>query len=194
VGIPKRLSRAESAEKNGRRLLDAARKVFVERGYNGATLEDVARAAGFTKGVVYARYESKGELFLALLAERIEHRIEQLDTIDDARALWDQQLRRLPGDRDWLLAVTEFRITAARDTDLNARYAELHERLVQATGAAIARATRGRSLALPPVEAARLFHALATGMLIEHVGSGARFPERLSVTASELLLAGLRAS
>jgi hypothetical protein len=69
----------------------------------------------------------------------------------------------------------------------------LHERLVQATGAAIARSTRRRSLALDPVEAARVFHALGTGMLIERVGSGTRFPKRLSVTANELLLAAMRA-
>ena len=53
-------------------LLDAAAIVFTREGFHGATLDEVAATAGFTKGAVYSNFKSKDELFLALLDERIE--------------------------------------------------------------------------------------------------------------------------
>jgi AcrR family transcriptional regulator len=52
------------------RLLDAAADVFAERGYEGATLADIARRAGFTTGAIYSRFRDKAELLLAVV-ERI---------------------------------------------------------------------------------------------------------------------------
>lgn len=51
-------------------LLQAAALVFAERGFHGASLDEVASAAGFTKGAVYSNFESKEDLFLALLEAR----------------------------------------------------------------------------------------------------------------------------
>ncbi len=55
-------------------VLDAAQKIFVERGYAGASMDAIAAAAGVTKPVVYECYPSKGALFQALL-EREEERL-----------------------------------------------------------------------------------------------------------------------
>src|SRR5215471_359751 len=70
----KRLSRAEQAARNRARVLAAARRVFLARGYHGASLEQIADEAGFSKGVVYSQFDSKADLFLALLEARIEDR------------------------------------------------------------------------------------------------------------------------
>ena len=48
-------------------LLQAAAQVFAERGFHGASLDEVAAAAGFTKGAVYSNFKNKEDLFLALL-------------------------------------------------------------------------------------------------------------------------------
>jgi AcrR family transcriptional regulator len=55
----KRLTRAEQSERNRGLVLAAARRVFLARGYHGATLEQIADEAGFSKGVVYSQFESK---------------------------------------------------------------------------------------------------------------------------------------
>jgi AcrR family transcriptional regulator len=55
-------------------VLDAALRIFVERGYRGASMEAIGEAAGVTKPVVYECYPSKDELFGALL-EREERRL-----------------------------------------------------------------------------------------------------------------------
>src|SRR6476659_10034510 len=69
-----RLTRAEQGERNRGLVLAAARRVFVAKGYAGATLEAIAEEAGFSKGVVYSQFEGKADLFLALLEGRIDAR------------------------------------------------------------------------------------------------------------------------
>src|ERR1700679_1871859 len=56
------------------RILDAASKVFAAEGFAGATIDAIGQAAGFTKGAVYSNFESKDELFLALLDREFEQR------------------------------------------------------------------------------------------------------------------------
>jgi AcrR family transcriptional regulator len=55
-----------------REILAAARKVFGARGYEGATLEEVAREAEFAKGTLYSYFNSKAELFAALVEREFE--------------------------------------------------------------------------------------------------------------------------
>ena len=69
-----RLSRAEQNDRNRALLLAAARRVFLERGYYAATLDQIADEAGFSKGAVYSRFASKADMFLALLEDRIAER------------------------------------------------------------------------------------------------------------------------
>ena len=49
------------------RIEGAATKLFAERGFSATTVEEIARAAGVTKPIVYRHFESKQELFIALL-------------------------------------------------------------------------------------------------------------------------------
>ena len=72
--VMKRLTRVEQSERNRGLVLVAARRVFLARGYHRATLEQIADEAGFSKGVVYSQFESKADLFLALLEARIAER------------------------------------------------------------------------------------------------------------------------
>src|SRR6202789_707661 len=62
------------------RILDAASKVFAAEGFAGATIDAIGQAAGFTKGAVYSNFDSKDELFLALLDREFELRGAQIAT------------------------------------------------------------------------------------------------------------------
>jgi AcrR family transcriptional regulator len=73
-----------------RHLLDAAAAVFTEKGFHGATLDEVAARAGFTKGAVYSNFKSKDDLFLALLDDRVERQM----------AIIGAELEEGPRDRD----------------------------------------------------------------------------------------------
>src|ERR1700742_1214282 len=72
--MPTRMRRVEQVERNRERVLAAAQRVFIDRGYAGATLEAIADNAGFSKGVVYSQFGSKPDLFLALLERRSARR------------------------------------------------------------------------------------------------------------------------
>jgi TetR/AcrR family transcriptional repressor of mexJK operon len=52
-------------------LINAAEKVFVEKGYHAARMDDVARAAGMSKKTIYQVFSSKEELFEALVVQRL---------------------------------------------------------------------------------------------------------------------------
>src|SRR6185295_18910451 len=45
-------------------LLDAAARVFAEKGYEGAKVDEIARTAGLSTGAIYAHYENKSDLLL----------------------------------------------------------------------------------------------------------------------------------
>jgi len=58
----KRPKQAEAPERLDR-LLEAAAQVFLEAGYNRASIEAIARAARVSKKTIYARFKDKAELF-----------------------------------------------------------------------------------------------------------------------------------
>src|SRR3954453_12610378 len=66
-----RLTRAEKQAQTRQALLDAAREVFIERGFAGASVEQITAAAGFTRGAFYSNFGSKEELFAELLQQQV---------------------------------------------------------------------------------------------------------------------------
>lgn len=63
------VSRAEKKEQSRRRILDAAKMVFFRDGFVATNLDKVADLAGVAKGTLYRYFESKADLYLAVLAE-----------------------------------------------------------------------------------------------------------------------------
>ncbi|HET7014711.1 MAG TPA: helix-turn-helix domain-containing protein [Streptosporangiaceae bacterium] len=188
-----RLTRAEQAERNRGLVLAAARRVFLARGYHGATLEQIAEEAGFSKGVVYSQFEGKADLFLALLEARISERAAENAAVagslhdGDLRALFDHLVRGDQASPGWQRLVIEFRVHAARDAVLCGRYAAAHARTVDALAAVLAGvcARGGQVLAVPPRLLAELALALSAGATLEQAAN----PEALGGTGAGGLLA-----
>jgi AcrR family transcriptional regulator len=185
-----RLTRVEQSRRNRELVLAAARRMFLARGYHGASLEQIADAAGFSKGVVYSQFESKADLFLGLLEQRIDERkgdnarfVEGLVRRDGftlhegLRALAEHVTERDRADAEWGLLVIEFRVHAARNPELNRRYGEVHERTVAGVAGVVAR-IYDRAGEAPPLPASELARMLLT------VGAGARLEQ---ATNSEVL-------
>jgi AcrR family transcriptional regulator len=171
-----RLSRSEQNDRNRALLLAAARRVFLARGYYAATLEQIADEAGFSKGVVYSRFASKADMFLALLEDRIEERAaqnaaaaRQLAGSGGFNALLDLAQQAELAAPGWRLLVTEFRIHAARDPELNRRYAALHARTVEGIARVLVTisAGGGETLPSPPRQLAELLLAIEAGLALE---------------------------
>jgi len=175
-----RLSRAEQNDRNRALLLAAARRVFLERGYFAATLDQIADEAGFSKGAVYSRFASKADMFLALLEDRIAERggqnaqlAEDLAGTGNFAAVIDLAERAERGAPGWRLLVTEFRIHAARDPELNRRYAALHARTVDGVAQVLAAVSKegAEGLPFPPRQLAELMLTIETGRSLEQIAN-----------------------
>ncbi len=171
----RRLSRTESKDLTRRRLLDAARAVFLRHGFHATTVDMVAEEAGFTKGAVYSAFASKADLFLALYEERTERRAAQaasIATVAGADVAGQQSgafadtLRR---DRAWLLVLLEFWTFAARDEALRRRFASIHGRYRAQVARAIEAeaAATGRTLPAGAELLAMCHLALGNGFALE---------------------------
>jgi AcrR family transcriptional regulator len=188
------MSRADQAARNRALLLAAARKVFLQRGYHGASVEQIAEEAGFSTGVVYSQFGGKADLFLALLEARIAERaagnaqaVERVSGDRGVVRLLEHAAGVDQAEPDWGLLVIEFRVHAARDPELSRRYAVAH----QETLAGMERVVAGlyeRAEESPPLAPGDLARLLVT------VGAGARLEEAAEPSSSPMtLLAGLLA-
>jgi AcrR family transcriptional regulator len=105
------------------RLLEGALDVFAERGFHGASVEDICDRAGFTRGAFYSNFASKDELVLALFQATTDRLLEQIEALvpelaSQPRTLLDAVLGLLddtsPDERRWHLISTEFTLHALR--------------------------------------------------------------------------------
>jgi AcrR family transcriptional regulator len=161
------------------RLLKAAGEVFAERGYDRASLDDVAEAAGLTKGAVYSSFASKDDLLYALMRERIGERlalvaaaVERQATVGEITRDAGSGLAELMSSQsDWHLLFIEFWARAVRDPKLHDEFAR-ERRSVRGL---IARSLEERAaeaklnLPAPAEQLAVAVLALSNGIAIEHL-------------------------
>lgn len=181
----RRPTQAERRARTRADLLSAAYGVFVARGYTAASLDEIAEAAGYSKGALYYNFASKEALFLALVEQRMEEREGRLaaagavasrtaqggeDGGGGGEAGWGPEaMAALPVDRDWTLLFFEFVTYAARNSAVAEAFAERLARMRAQASAVLERIAedRGTPLPLPAEPLARGLSALANGMAIE---------------------------
>ena len=116
------------------RLLAAAGEVFAERGFHGASVEDICERAGFTRGAFYSNFTDKDELVTELYAQhsrRLRTAVTEVasrpgltlpDLLDAVVDVWagDPEERRR-----WHLLTTEFGLHALRDEQARRAWAAI---------------------------------------------------------------------
>jgi AcrR family transcriptional regulator len=203
----RRPNRAEKREANRTRILRAARKVFGKRGFHAATIEEIADEAGLSNGAIYYNFDSKGELFFALLEERQEERIGHMRrTLGSASgteatdlALGEEArdaIRSLKDSREWRLLLLEFIAHAARTPSLAPKLKAQKRRLREALTELLEQrlGDRGAQPPLPPDQLALVATALASGLASEELSDPGSVPDELLGNVLALLLnpSGLR--
>jgi AcrR family transcriptional regulator len=171
-----RLSRVERARRTRLELLAAANRVFATKGFDRATVDDVAEAAGFTKGAIYSNFASKSDLMLALIQERIAVQSEAAAGVFAGASL-EEVLRRLYREDsgpdvagpEWLMLVAEFVTYAMRDERARVALAAQYERARAISAAMIAEKYREAGMAppFPPRDIAILIEAIGVGVGIQ---------------------------
>jgi AcrR family transcriptional regulator len=76
--VKRRLTRAERQAQTRQELLDAAARVFVKRGFTGSSIEEISAEAGYSRGAFYSNFNSKEELFVELLQQRVYARYAKM--------------------------------------------------------------------------------------------------------------------
>ncbi len=177
------------AEATREGILDAAEQMFLQRGVARATLEDIARAAGVTRGAIYWHFSSKTELFDAMLArvqmplielimglpkEPEEHPFEAL------RRLCSLALCKLATDPQYqrVYMILHHRCERAPEMEPSLqRYTETRERLLAALENYFARPTNRQALrsSLSPELAARIVQTFMSGLHYDFLRDPSRF-------------------
>ncbi|MFC6884324.1 MULTISPECIES: TetR/AcrR family transcriptional regulator [Actinomadura] len=174
-------------------LLGAAQRLWAERGIHGASLDDVAAAAGMTKGAVYSNFAGKTDLLLALLDRHtrdhaggeICDELHGEGTLDERYERAAQAYARRDageGARLHGMLMVEFWLYGMREPAVGARiadwYAERRTRLARALDTADG---------VEPLDRATLAVALDTGLALQHHLDPDRVPAALYSTGLRLL-------
>jgi len=192
-----RLTREQRRQQTRARLLDAAGQVFARRGFHGATVDEVADAAGYTKGAVYSNFATKDELFLALLDQRLAAQLEQVEALDAIEsagelgaALRAQTEQEFDAARDFGVLQVEFWLYAMRNPAAQAELAKRYRQLRDRLAALIAgRWTRRQATPpMPPEHLAALAIATDSGLFLQFSAEPGALPWALRADAMLQLL------
>ncbi len=202
-GEPRRLTRQESRARTRALLVEAAGRVFAERGYYGASVEEITERAGFSRGAFYSNFGSKEDLFLAVLDAHIDAEIrsasEALQESSSPEAflqfLHSRAVRRSKEGRQWTLLWAEFWLHVVRHPELAPKLAA-RQRVGRA---AIARVIEirceqlGIALGAPSEELASVMLAVDDGLVLQEFLDPGAVPEDLRARAAVYLIRGMAA-
>ena len=167
------------AQATRHRLLDAAEQLFQARGVSRTSLNDIAQAAGTTRGAIYWHFKDKADLFNAMM-ERVTLPMEEslqcvvgqqsLDPIEGLRAALLEALRKTAGDAQTrrVFEVATHKVEYVDELmAVQQRHLQVRNQCLARTEQALERAValRGRPLPLPVTTAALGLHVMMDGLI-----------------------------
>jgi len=195
-----RLTREQSKAMTRERLLSAARSVFAQRGFHGASVEEIAAEAGYSTGALYSNFGGKEDLFLDLMEREIADHAREIASAVGERASVAERAKG--GARQWMIMIerepellllfTEFWAYGVRDARMRprvaARFAQVRELLTRL----ILDGVRAfdLELELPAEQLAIAIDALADGIARQKLADPRAVPDDLMGRVLSLLLAG----
>ena len=175
--MAERWTRERRLEHTRSLLLDAAEDVFAEKGFTAATLDDIAHAAGYTKGAIYKHFATKEDLFLAVsdrywrryfdnFAEVMSSGQVGAHELDEIAERW----RQLSHDRGAEHAALghEFTLYLVRNPDVRERVAAKRSEVVEALAKFIVEGIDrlGGTLTIPPSTFAQILIATSDSVVL----------------------------
>lgn len=169
----------EEALATRHRLLDAAEHVFSEKGVSRSSLNDIALAAGATRGAIYWHFKNKTDLFHAMMEritmpmEDVLHQIQEegdADPLDQLQRALMEALRKIETDaqtrRVFEVAILKVEYVEEQ-IELQDRHRQCRDSAVQQMQRSLEQACtrRGVTLPWPAAAAAQGLHALMDGLI-----------------------------
>jgi AcrR family transcriptional regulator len=175
--VAERWTKERRTEHTRQILLDAAEEVFARKGLTGAALEEIAEAAGFTRGAIYSQFGAKEKLFLAVVDRQRQqfldgfaevmmsfHRLSDVD-IDELAARW----RELSSGADRAALGHELTLYLLRNPDAREAVAAQRRETIRALGEFISKnvARIGGTLTIEAETLARVVLAANNGITLD---------------------------
>jgi AcrR family transcriptional regulator len=187
---PRLSLRDEQKALTRRRLVDAAESAFARGGFHGTSVEEIAREAGATTGALYANFEGKEDLFLALFEERIATDVDEYSKIvaagatleDQARGAGDHWMEILRERPNYFPLLIEFWSYAIRKPALRKRLGERFAALRSGSAGVAADGAKRQGFAAGDQARERiglLINALGNGLALEKLVDPDAVPDEL---------------
>lgn len=187
--------RSRSATRS--RLLSTSAVVFAEKGIEGASVEELCAAAGFTRGAFYSNFASKTDLALAMYEDHVRQAAERLNgQLDqwlrpgglEPTAVVERVLEGMAdftSDTVWHSVRLELLLAARRSERVRSAVAEQRKVLAETVTAALLRVADAQNaeFTVDAAELARLLLAVYDGRLNEQIAGGGSHPPQLNLVA-----------
>jgi AcrR family transcriptional regulator len=201
----RRSRRDERKEETRAELIAAASHAFARKGFHGASLEEIARDAGYTTGAVYWHFKDKDDLFLAVYEEYTTTRVREWEAVKrdveagalpGGRAWADQWMERVRGDPEFLVLSIEFLVHAWRNPPLREAFADRVAAGRLALGRLIEAGAEsgGYQLPMPAEDLATVLRELGSGLGLAKLIDPDGIPDSLFGDFTDLFIRLVRES
>ena len=131
---------AENLPKEERQsqIMEAAMKVFTQKGYSSARMDDIVKASGLSKGAIYHHFEGKKDIFLALIGHwetqtfpNFYSRNTKGRSASNTLRDFSKEIIKVFQDRSYVFhAEVEFWSLSNQDDEVRIRFQELYEKII----------------------------------------------------------------
>lgn len=175
VAVRRRMTRRVGSKgaETRRLLLEKAGELFETRGIDATTLDQIATAAGVTKGAIYDHFENKTELVFKLFEARGSPTLNALredrEPAQQLAALMEQLLSWFRPEMDYVSSHNEFNHYISSDPERSRRFGKLTQEYLSGIAGRLEETVGAERLPLTPIETAVAATALRSGLLLNRL-------------------------
>jgi TetR/AcrR family transcriptional regulator, transcriptional repressor of aconitase len=182
----KRLTREESRAQTRATLIAVGRRHFLRYGLGGAVAEKIAEDAGYSRGALYANFDGKEELFLAVIREEQARHLNVFRSLLKEEPSSKKRLKKMRDtiadlitDHDWIVLRAEFEAGALRSERIRQSFLELHRHQIR-DGVLVRELLRSSDVtsSLKPEDFTMVMLNLAHGLAVTQRILGEEFPQK----------------
>jgi AcrR family transcriptional regulator len=192
-GLDKGVQAAEQGKRarTRTRLIEAAAVVIGEKGFDRASLEDIAALAGMTRGAVYGNFKNKEDLFLALIETQWKPIVPPLkpgaSLKVQMRIVGKTVAREARERRKYAAIATAFQLYTLTHEPMRERLTEKNRAAYRWIEKELIKVIPAKSLPMPVEQFVRVLDALTTGLLFTYFQTPELMPEEVFIAAFEAL-------
>jgi len=189
--IRKGRPKGDKRERTRRRLIEAAAQVISEKGYDRTSLEEVAARAGMSRGAIHGNFESRDELFLAVVEGLWTPIVPDFQPgapfKSQMRALGEAVAREAKDRRSQAAAAAAFQLYVFTHEEMRARMRQTNAEIYRRMAAGLVEIIPPEQMPMPPEQLVRVLDALITGLLFTYFQTPELIPDEDFVAAFEAL-------